>query len=342
MKAHLVENEQNVVVGQDLCTIDVDASADSAAPSAPAPQAPTSTPEPQASAPPASPAAHAASAPPSIHPSSPVSSPPFSKTPSSIPSATQPPAPKPAAAPQQAPQKIVPGSRTERVVPLTRMRLRIAERLKEAQNTAAILTTFNEVDMSKLMEFRSMFKEDVLKKHGVKLGYMSAFVAASVKALQDIPGVNARIQDGSIVYSDFADISVAVATPKGLVTPVVRNAEQMSLVEIEKEIAFLGQKARDGKLALEDLSGGTFTISNGGVFGSMMGTPIINAPQSAILGMHAIQKRAVVVGDKIEIRPMMYLALSYDHRLVDGREAVTFLVHLKNNLENPSRLLLDL
>ncbi|OMJ13614.1 putative dihydrolipoyllysine-residue succinyltransferase component of 2-oxoglutarate dehydrogenase c [Smittium culicis] len=225
---------------------------------------------------------------------------------------------------------------------MNRMRKRIAERLKESQNTAATLTTFNEVDMSAVMELRSKFKDEVLEKHNVKLGFMSLFVTASVRALKQIPVVNARIEGDNIVYNDFVDVSVAVATPKGLVTPIVRNADKMSIVEIEKEIANLGAKARDNKLALEDLSGGTFTISNGGVFGSMMGTPILNMPQSAILGMHAIKKRAVVVNDKIEIRPMMYLALSYDHRIIDGREATTFLVHLKNSLENPSRLMLDL
>lgn len=227
---------------------------------------------------------------------------------------------------------------------LTRMRLRIAERMKEAQNTAASLTTFNEVDMSALASMRSQFKDEFTKEHGVKLGYMSAFVKACAQVLQEIPIVNARIDSatGEIVYSNFVDISVAVATPKGLVTPVLRNCEQKTFAQIEKDIADYGIKAREGRIALEDLAGGTFTISNGGVFGSMMGTPILNSPQTAILGMHAIKDRPVVVDGEIKIRPMMYLALTYDHRLVDGREAVTFLVTVKELLENPTRFLLGL
>jgi 2-oxoglutarate dehydrogenase E2 component (dihydrolipoamide succinyltransferase) len=228
---------------------------------------------------------------------------------------------------------------------MSRMRLRIAERMKDAQNAAASLTTFNEVDMSALMDLRNRFKDDFAKKHGVKLGYMSAFVKAAARVLQDLPLVNARIdpERQEIVYSSFVDISVAVATPKGLVTPVLRSCERKSFAELEKEIAEYGQKARDGRIALEDLAGGTFTISNGGVFGSMMGTPILNAPQTAILGMHAIKHRPIVTADgKIEARPMMYLALTYDHRLVDGREAVTFLIRIKELLEQPDRFLLDL
>ena len=234
--------------------------------------------------------------------------------------------------------------RMERREKMSRMRLRIAERMKEAQNTAASLTTFNEVDMSALMSLRSEFKDDFLKEHGVKLGYMSAFVKACAQALKEIPAVNARIDAGTqeIVYNDFVDISVAVATPKGLVTPVLRNCEGKSFAQVEKEISEFGLKAREGRIALEDLAGGTFTISNGGVFGSLMGTPILNSPQSAILGMHAIKDRPVVVEGEIKIRPMMNLALTYDHRLIDGREAVTFLVRVKELLENPSRFLLDL
>lgn len=236
------------------------------------------------------------------------------------------------------------GSREERRVKMNRMRLRIAERLKQSQNTAASLTTFNEVDMSKVMEFRKLYKEDVLKKTGVKLGFMSLFSRACVLAMKDIPAVNASIEGeaggDTIVYRDYVDISVAVATEKGLVTPVVRNAENMSLVEIEKEIAALGKKARDNKLTIEDMAGGTFTISNGGVFGSMMGTPIINLPQTAVLGLHATKERPVAVNGQIVIRPMMYLALTYDHRLLDGREAVQFLVKVKEYIEDPSRMLL--
>ncbi|RAO72973.1 uncharacterized protein BHQ10_008985 [Talaromyces amestolkiae] len=236
------------------------------------------------------------------------------------------------------------GGREERRVKMNRMRLRIAERLKQSQNTAASLTTFNEVDMSSLMELRKLYKDDVLKKTGVKLGFMSAFSRACVLAMKDLPAVNASIEGpnggDTIVYRDYVDISVAVATEKGLVTPVVRNAESMDLVGIEKAIADLGKKARDNKLTIEDMAGGTFTISNGGVFGSLMGTPIINLPQTAVLGLHAIKERAVVVNGKVEVRPMMYLALTYDHRLLDGREAVTFLVKVKEYIEDPRRMLL--
>jgi 2-oxoglutarate dehydrogenase E2 component (dihydrolipoamide succinyltransferase) len=236
------------------------------------------------------------------------------------------------------------GSREERRVKMNRMRLRIAERLKQSQNTAASLTTFNEVDMSSLMEFRKLYKDEVLKKTGVKLGFMSAFSRACVLAMRDIPAVNASIEGenggDTIVYRDYVDISVAVATEKGLVTPVVRNVETMDMVTIEQSIAELGKKARDGKLTIEDMAGGSFTISNGGVFGSLMGTPIINLPQSAVLGLHAIKDKPVVVNGKIEIRPMMYLALTYDHRLLDGREAVQFLVKVKEYIEDPRRMLL--
>ncbi|KAH6653698.1 dihydrolipoyllysine-residue succinyltransferase [Truncatella angustata] len=236
------------------------------------------------------------------------------------------------------------GSREERRVKMNRMRLRIAERLKQSQNTAASLTTFNEVDMSSLMEFRKLYKDDVLKKTGVKLGFMSAFTRASVLAMRDIPAVNASIEGenggDTIVYRDYVDVSVAVATEKGLVTPVVRNTEAMDMIAIEKTIAELGKKARDGKLTIEDMAGGTFTISNGGVFGSLMGTPIINLPQSAVLGLHAIKDKPVAINGKIEIRPMMYLALTYDHRLLDGREAVQFLVKIKEYIEDPRRMLL--
>ncbi|KAF6813899.1 dihydrolipoyllysine-residue succinyltransferase component of 2-oxoglutarate dehydrogenase complex, mitochondrial [Colletotrichum plurivorum] len=236
------------------------------------------------------------------------------------------------------------GNREERRVKMNRMRLRIAERLKQSQNTAASLTTFNEVDMSSLIEFRKLYRDDVLKKTGVKLGFMSAFSRACVLAMRDIPAVNASIEGpnggDTIVYRDYVDISVAVATEKGLVTPVVRNTESLDMLGIEKAIADMGKKARDGKLTIEDMAGGTFTISNGGVFGSLMGTPIINLPQTAVLGLHAVKERAVAVNGKIEIRPMMYLALTYDHRLLDGREAVQFLVKVKEYIEDPRRMLL--
>lgn len=232
------------------------------------------------------------------------------------------------------------GSRNETRVKMNRMRLRIAERLKESQNAAASLTTFNEIDMSSLMEFRKKYKDQVLKEHDVKLGYMSAFAKACSLALKEIPAANASIEGDEIVYRDYVDLSVAVATPKGLVTPVVRNAEGMNFLDIEREIAALGKKARDGKLTLEDMSGGSFTISNGGVFGSLYGTPIINLPQAAVLGMHTIKDRAVVVNGQIVIRPIMVVALTYDHRLLDGREAVTFLVKVRDYLEDPAKMLL--
>ncbi|RHZ50103.1 hypothetical protein Glove_505g33 [Diversispora epigaea] len=234
--------------------------------------------------------------------------------------------------------------REEREVKMTRMRSRISERLKEAQNTAASLTTFNEIDMSNIIELRNTYKDAILKKHEIKLGFMSAFVKASVVGLQEIPSVNASISStgDTIIYRDYVDISVAVATPKGLVTPVIRNTHLLSFLEIEKTIADLGKKARDGKMSIEDMAGGTFTISNGGVYGSLLGTPIINIPQSAILGMHATKERPIAINGKIEIRPMMYIALTYDHRLIDGREAVTFLKIVKEQVEDPRRLLLNI
>ncbi|KAI0296474.1 dihydrolipoyllysine-residue succinyltransferase 1 [Russula brevipes] len=230
--------------------------------------------------------------------------------------------------------------RNETRVKMSRMRLRIAERLKESQNTAAFLTTFNEIDMSSLMEMRKRYKDDVLKQHEVKLGFMSAFARACTLALKEIPAANASIEGDEIVYRDYVDLSVAVATPKGLVTPVIRNAESLSFVEFERELTGLGKKARDNKLTLEDMAGGSFTISNGGVFGSLYGTPIINLPQSAVLGMHATNERPVVVNGQIVIRPIMIVALTYDHRLLDGREAVTFLVRVKEYIEDPRKMLL--
>jgi len=249
---------------------------------------------------------------------------------------------KPAASQPTEQPKSAYGNRSENRVKMNRMRLRIAERLKNAQDTAASLTTFNEIDMTNLMDLRSTYKDAVLKKHNVKFGFMSAFIKASAVALQELPTVNASIDGSEIVYHDYVDISVAVATPKGLVTPVLRNVEDMNYIDIERNVAALGAKARDNKITIEDLAGGTFTISNGGVFGSLMGTPIINLPQTAILGMHAIKERPIAVNGKVEIRPMMYVALTYDHRLIDGREAVTFLIKLKELVEDPRRLLLDL
>jgi 2-oxoglutarate dehydrogenase E2 component (dihydrolipoamide succinyltransferase) len=233
------------------------------------------------------------------------------------------------------------GKPTERVK-MSKLRQKIAERLKESQNTAAILTTFNEVDMTAVMALRSEYKDAFEKKHGVKLGFMSFFVKACVTALKEIPAVNAEIDGTDMVYKNFYDIGVAVGSPQGLVVPVLRDADRLNLAQVEKGIAELGTKARDGKLTIPDLTGATFTISNGGVYGSLMSTPIINPPQSAILGMHKIQERPMVVGGEIKIRPMMYLALSYDHRIIDGKEAVTFLVRIKELLEDPRRLVLDL
>lgn len=227
-------------------------------------------------------------------------------------------------------------------VKMSRLRQVVAQRLKESQNTAAILTTFNEVDMSAIMSIRSEYKDLFEKRHGAKLGFMSFFVKAAVAALKEIPAVNAEIDGNEIVYKNFYDIGVAVGSPQGLVVPVLRDADKLNLAEIEKGIVALGTKARDGKLSLPDLAGATFTISNGGVYGSLMSTPIINPPQSGILGMHKIQERPMVVGGEIKIRPMMYLALSYDHRIIDGKEAVTFLVRIKELLEDPRRLVLDL
>jgi len=249
--------------------------------------------------------------------------------------APSPVAPPPPAAPRPA------GAREQRVR-MTRLRKRIAERLKQAQNQAAMLTTFNEVDMSAVIALRNRHKDAFEKKHGVKLGFMSFFVKACIAALKEIPAVNAEIDGDDIVYKNHYDIGVAVGTEAGLVVPVVRDADLMGFSAIEAKIAELGARARDGKLALEELQGGTFTISNGGVYGSLMSTPILNPPQSGILGMHKIQPRPVAVGDKVEVRPMMYLALSYDHRVIDGREAVTFLVRVKESIEDPQRLLLDL
>jgi 2-oxoglutarate dehydrogenase E2 component (dihydrolipoamide succinyltransferase) len=257
----------------------------------------------------------------------PPSTPPGSTTPT--PAQTRAPSP-----PEDAPR--------EERVRMTKLRQTIARRLKEAQSAAAMLTTFNEVDMTGVMNLRSHYKDIFEKKHGVKLGFMGFFVKACTQALKEVPNVNAEIDGTDIVYKNYCHIGVAVGTDKGLVVPVVRDADQKSIAEIERAIADFGKRARDGQLKIDEMQGGTFTISNGGVYGSLMSTPILNAPQSGILGMHKIQERPVVIAGKIEIRPMMYLAVSYDHRLVDGKEAVTFLVRVKEALEDPARLILDL
>ncbi|HVO04552.1 MAG TPA: 2-oxoglutarate dehydrogenase complex dihydrolipoyllysine-residue succinyltransferase [Candidatus Cybelea sp.] len=252
------------------------------------------------------------------------------------------PAARPAAPAPAEPHVPRPLAPSEERVPMTRLRRRIAERLKQAQNTAAMLTTFNEVDMGAVMALRDKYKDGFEKRHKVKLGFMGFFVRAGIQALKEIPAVNGEIDGNDIIFKNHYDIGVAVGTEQGLVVPVVRDADRMSIAEIEAKIAELGRRAREGKLSIDELTGGTFTISNGGVYGSLMSTPILNPPQSGILGMHKIQQRPMVVDGKIEARPMMYLALSYDHRIVDGREAVTFLVRVKECLEDPQRLLLEL
>ncbi|WP_324806883.1 2-oxoglutarate dehydrogenase complex dihydrolipoyllysine-residue succinyltransferase [Sphingomonas sp. LY29] len=261
-----------------------------------------------------------------------------SKGPDSAPAA----APAHAEAPTAAPAPAATGNRSEERVKMTRLRQTVATRLKEAQNTAALLTTFNDVDMSAVIDARARYKDLFEKKHGIRLGFMGFFVKAVALAARDVPAVNARIEGDEIVYSNFLDVSVAVSAPKGLVVPVIRGADSMSFAEIEKAIAGYGKKAKDGTLSMDDMKGGTFTISNGGVFGSLLSTPIINPPQSAVLGMHRIEDRPVAKDGQVVIRPMMYLALSYDHRLIDGREAVTFLVRVKEAIEDPTRLLIDL
>ena len=256
------------------------------------------------------------------------------------PQAKEPSAPPPAQAHQRAPAAA--GERREERVKMSRLRQTIAKRLKDAQNTAAMLTTFNDVDMSAVIDARSRYKDLFEKKHGIRLGFMAFFVKACALAAKDVPSVNASLEGDEIVYHDYLDVSVAVSAPKGLVVPVVRNADRMSFAEIEKTIAEYGKKAKEGTLTVDEMSGGTFTISNGGVFGSLLSTPIINPPQSAVLGMHRIEERPVVKDGQIVARPMMYLALSYDHRIIDGREAVTFLVRVKEAIEDPTRLLIDL
>src|SRR3984885_8535326 len=262
-------------------------------------------------------------------------------SPRAAPALLQPPAAVPAPMPAARTIPSDDSAREERVR-MTKLRQTIARRLKDAQNNAAMLTTFNEVDMSEVMALRARYKEAFEKKHGAKLGFMGFFVKACVQALRELPAVNAEIDGADLVYKNYSHRGIAVGTDKGLIVPVVRDADKLSIAEIEKTISDLGKRARDGQLKLEELQGGTFTITNGGIYGSLMSTPILNAPQSGIMGMHKIQDRPVAVSGKVEIRPMMYLALSYDHRIVDGREAVTFLVRVKEALEDPARLVLDL
>jgi 2-oxoglutarate dehydrogenase E2 component (dihydrolipoamide succinyltransferase) len=338
-------------VGAVLCVIAEGAAGAKSAPAAAAPKPAAPAPAAPSSAPPPAPAAAPAAG---------VASPAARKmaeekgvstdgmsgsgkdgrvTKADIASAPTPAAPKPAAASQPSGPRA--NAEREERVRMSRLRKRIAERLKEAQNTAAMLTTFNEVDMTSIMAMRERMKDQFEKKHGAKLGFMSFFVKACIQGLKELPAVNAEIDGDDIVYKNYYHIGVAVGTPQGLVVPVVRDADQLSFAGIEQAIGELGRKARDGKLTLEDLTGGTFTISNGGIYGSLMSTPILNPPQSAILGMHKIQQRPMVVDGEIKIRPMMYLAVSYDHRIIDGREAVTFLVRVKECLEDPERLLLE-
>ncbi|XP_029642874.1 dihydrolipoyllysine-residue succinyltransferase component of 2-oxoglutarate dehydrogenase complex, mitochondrial [Octopus sinensis] len=334
-----VEDGEKVEAEQKLFKLKL--SAGGAAPSAAAaPAPPPAAAAAETSPPPPPPAAAAAGPIPSTPPPvTPLPSKPMATTP---PSTVQLPKPATAAAAAVPAVASAPNARTEQRVKMNRMRQKIAQRLKDAQDTCAMLTTFNEINMSNVMDLRKQYKDLFLKKHNLKLGFMSAFVKASAFALQDQPIVNAVIEEKEIVYRDYIDISVAVATPKGLVVPVLRNVEDMNYAAIERTIHELGEKARLGALAIEDMDGGTFTISNGGVFGSMFGTPIINPPQSAILGMHAIIDRPMAVNGKVEICPMMYVALTYDHRLIDGREAVLFLRKIKQAVEDPRVLLLDI
>ncbi|XP_043511890.1 dihydrolipoyllysine-residue succinyltransferase component of 2-oxoglutarate dehydrogenase complex, mitochondrial isoform X2 [Frieseomelitta varia] len=341
IKEIFVKDGETVKPGQKLCTIDIGAvgapPAEKPAEKAPSPPAPSAAPPPPPPPPP-----------PSAPPSTTIPPPAAKPTPPQAPAASMPVAAiKHAQSLEGAKVQLPPadytreiiGTRTEQRVKMNRMRIRIAERLKDAQNTNAMLTTFNEIDMSRIMEFRKMQQENFTKKYGLKLGFMSPFIAASAYALKDQPVVNAVIDGTDIVYRDYVDISVAVATPKGLVVPVLRSVENKNYAEIEIAMAAITDKARKGKISVEDMDGGTFTISNGGVFGSLLGTPIINPPQSAILGMHGVFDRPVAVKGEIKIRPMMYVALTYDHRLIDGREAVLFLRKIKDAVEDPRIIL---
>lgn len=341
----LVEDGSTVAPGAKLLKLKVGAGG---APSAPKPAAAAPAPEPVAAAPPPPPPPPAAAAAAPI-PATPPPPPPKPAAPmaSRPPPAPMPPRPIAGAAPvvrlpPADPTTEIAGTRSEHRVKMNRMRMKIASRLKEAQNTNAMLTTFNELDMSNIMQLRKENQDAFVKKHGIKMGFMSAFVKASAYALTKSPTVNAVIEGQEVIYRDFVDISVAVATPKGLVVPVLRNCQDMSYADIEKGIAALGKKAKNNEISIEDMDGGTFTISNGGVFGSLFGTPIINPPQSAILGMHGVFERPVVRNGQVVIRPMMYIALTYDHRLVDGREAVTFLRTIKSAVEDPRIMFMDL
>jgi 2-oxoglutarate dehydrogenase E2 component (dihydrolipoamide succinyltransferase) len=322
----LVKEQDTVVVGQAVVRVEEGAPGmepllGASSPAAPKEEAPAAA------------AAAAAAAPKAAAPAAAAPAPPRPPRPAAAPAAAAPAAP--------APPATAGGKRPERRVKMTRLRQRVAERLKGAQNTYAMLTTFNEIDMTGLSEMRAAHKDAFLEKYGVKLGFMSAFVKAASLALSEVPAVNAVIDGDEIVYRDYVDVSIAVATPKGLVVPILRDADQLDFAGVERAIADLGRKARDGTISVDDMAGGTFTISNGGVYGSMLSTPIINPPQSAILGMHNVVQRAVVLpGGKIEPRPVMYAALTYDHRLIDGREAVTFLKRVKETVEDPRRLLL--
>jgi 2-oxoglutarate dehydrogenase E2 component (dihydrolipoamide succinyltransferase) len=343
----LVKEGETVAIGAVVAQIDTDAKAPaaaSAAPSAPQPMPPQPMP-PRASEALPSPAAARVLAEAGVSAASVTGTGPggrILKEDAIAATAAKPAAPASNGAPAVAPKPAPSGPRASTREPMSPIRKRIAARLLESQNTTATLTTFNEADMTAIQELRAKYNERFEKKHGIKLGFMSVFVKAAVEALKAFPLVNARIDGSDIVHQHFYDVGVAVSTEKGLMVPVVRAADQLGFAQIEKEIGALAKKARDGKITVNDLEGGTFTITNGGIFGSMMSTPILNPPQVAILGMHSIQKRAVVVNDQIVIRPMMYLALSYDHRIIDGREAVQFLVRIKECVENPERMLLEI
>jgi 2-oxoglutarate dehydrogenase E2 component (dihydrolipoamide succinyltransferase) len=341
LSAITAEAGTTVAVGAKLGELEAGAAGKAAAPAAAAPAAkaaPAPAPAPAAAAAQPGPAARKALSESGLNPASVAGTGKDGRiTKPDVAAASAAPAAKPAA--PAAPRAT--GPREERVK-MTRLRTRIAERLKQAQNTAAMLTTFNEVDMTAAMALRAKYNEQFEKRHGVKLGFMSIFAKACIVALKELPAVNAEIDGGDIIYKNHYDIGIAVGTPQGLVVPVVRDCDLLSFADIEKTIGDLGRRARDGKLTMDDMSGGTFTITNGGIYGSLMSTPILNTPQSGILGMHKIQPRPVAVGDKVEIRPMMYIALSYDHRIIDGREAVTFLVRVKDCLADPARLILDM
>ena len=340
-----------VKAGEVIATLDTEGKAAVSAAAPAKPSAPAAKPAPVASAAPAMPAARKIAEEKGIDTGSIVGSGRGGRvTKGDVLGATSPPAPEaPAAVKPSLPQPSAPvsveqilGNRPEQRVPMSRLRQRIAERLIQSQSTAAILTTFNEVNMGPVIELRNRYKERFEKDHGVKLGFMSFFVKASIEALKRFPVLNASVDGSDIIYHEYYDIGVAVSTDRGLIVPIVRDADAKSFAVIEKEVADYARKAREGSLAIEDLTGGTFTITNGGVFGSLMSTPIVNAPQSAILGMHAIKERAIVENGQVVAAPMMYIALSYDHRIIDGKDAVLFLVDIKNQLENPHRMLLGM